>query len=222
MSRPPVSAVFFDVGGTLLQPWPSVGEIYARVATRHGIPRDAGEMERRFRESWRALKTAELTVSRKDWWRQLVFRTLGCDQAACFEELYDMFARPEAWRLYPDALDALRDARGCGLHVGVISNWDSRLRPLLHAMGVGELLDSMTVSCEVGVEKPAAGIFQAALAAANVPAREALHMGDSLQEDVHGAEAVGMQTILLDRAGVAATEGATIRDLRKVFAALCG
>jgi putative hydrolase of the HAD superfamily len=208
--------VFFDVGGTLLHPWPSVGEIYARIASRRGISRNAGELERSFRESWRALKTTGLTVSRKDWWRQLVLRTLGCENDACFEELYETFARPEAWRLYPDALDALREARSRGLHVGVISNWDSRLRPLLNAMGIAVLLDSITVSCEVGVEKPEAGIFQAALVVAHVPAREALHVGDSYDEDIAGAEAVGMQAVLVDRSGDAVNQDGLV-GLRVIF-----
>lgn len=216
MSRPPVRAVFFDVGGTLLQPWPSVGEIYARVAARHGISRDAGEMERCFRESWRALKTTGLTVSRKDWWRQLVFRTLGCENDACFEELYETFARPEAWRLYPDVRSTLDALRSDDFHVGVISNWDSRLRPLLAAMGLTGLFDSITVSCEVDVEKPEAGIFQAALAAARIPAREALHVGDSSDEDIAGAEAVGMQAMLVDRKGDAANQDGLV-GLRVIF-----
>jgi putative hydrolase of the HAD superfamily len=201
VSRSPIRAVFFDVGGTLIHPWPSVGAVYAEVAARHGIATDAGKIERAFHESWRALKGTELTVSRKDWWRELVFRTLACTDEAYFEELYEVFARREAWRLYPDALDALREARRCGLHVGVISNWDSRLRPLLEAMGVGKMLDSMTISCEVGVEKPDARIFRAALATAHVQPHEALHVGDSHNEDVAGAVAVGMQALHVERKG---------------------
>lgn len=216
MSCPPVRAVFFDVGGTLLQPWPSVGEIYARVATRYGISKSASDLERKFRESWRALKTTGLTVSRKDWWRLLVFRTLGCENDDCFEELYGLFARPEAWRLYPDVLDTLRDAHNRGLHVGVISNWDARLRPLLAAMDLVKLLDSITVSCEVGAEKPEVEIFQVALASAGLTAAEALHVGDSREEDVRGAETVGMQAVWIDRSSDAASQDG-LAGLRVIF-----
>ena len=52
-----------------------------------------------------------------------------------------------------------------GLYVGVISNWDNRLRPLLAAIGLAGRVDSITVSCEVGAEKPDAAIFRAALQA---------------------------------------------------------
>src|SRR2546426_10400542 len=69
-TRPRARAVFFDVGGTLIHPWPSVGEIYSRVAARHGIHRNPDELERSFHGSWKALKSRGLTVSRNAWWRQ--------------------------------------------------------------------------------------------------------------------------------------------------------
>ena len=52
MSQPSVRALYFDVGGTLLRPWPSVGTIYASVANRHGMTATAAGLERAFRESW--------------------------------------------------------------------------------------------------------------------------------------------------------------------------
>ena len=71
----------------------------------------------------------------------------------------------------------------------------------------------MTISCEVGVEKPGAEIFLAALRRAGVTAREAVHIGDSYDHDVRGAEAVGMTAILLDRRGGDATGLEDLRDL---------
>jgi phosphoglycolate phosphatase-like HAD superfamily hydrolase len=35
--RKPIQAVTFDVGGTLIDPWPSVGHVYAAVAAEHGL-----------------------------------------------------------------------------------------------------------------------------------------------------------------------------------------
>ena len=238
-----MKAVFFDVGGTLIHPWPSVGKIYAEVAKRHGITITPEQAERAFRESWIELKhdstvagpderrcssssmaasqaQCGLTVSRKDWWRELVFRALDHRNEACFEELFAVFSRAQAWRLYPDALDALRHARASKLHVGVISNWDERLRPLLDELDVAKLLDSITVSCEVGAEKPRPEIFRAALEAAGVRPNEALHVGDSSEEDVRGAEAVGMKGVLLERGGKA--QAKSIADLRQFKLYLAG
>ena len=217
MSHPSVRALFFDVGGTLLRPWPSVGTVYASVANRHGMTATAEGLERAFRESWAALKRPGLTVSRKDWWREVVFRTLGRENQACFEELYEIFAHAGAWQIFPDVEDTLREARARGLHVGVISNWDERLRPLLNEIGLTRYFDSMTISCEVGTEKPEARIFQAALHAVGIVASHAVHIGDSAEADVRGAEAVGMTAILLNRTE---GEGVGLHDLRDLWARL--
>ncbi|HUK82146.1 MAG TPA: HAD-IA family hydrolase [Verrucomicrobiae bacterium] len=209
-----VRAVFFDVGGTLIHPWPSVGEIYAAVAKRHGTVISPDQAERAFHDSWETLKHGPMTVSRKDWWRELVFLVLGQRNEACFNELFGFFAHAQAWRLYPDALEALNEVHTRGLHVGVISNWDERLRPLLHELGIAPLLDSITVSCEVGAEKPDPKIFHVALRSAGVEATRALHVGDALNKDVRGAEAVGMKGVHLDREGLA--PGKSIPDLRQL------
>jgi putative hydrolase of the HAD superfamily len=212
-----VRALFFDVGGTLLRPWPSVGAIYASLANRHGMTATAENLQRAFRESWAALKRPGLTVSRKDWWRELVFRTLGQENQACFEELFEIFARADAWQVFPDVEDTLREARSRGLRVGIISNWDERLRPLLDEIGLALYFDSMTISCEIGVEKPDPRIFQAALHAAGVPVKQAVHVGDSDTADVRGAEAVGMTAVLLNRGE---GDGVGVRDLRDLWTKL--
>ena len=217
MNRAPVRALFFDVGGTLLRPWPSVGAIYASVANRHGITATTEGMERAFRESWAALKRPGLTVSRKDWWREVVFRTLSQENEACFEELFEIFAHAGAWQVFPDVEDTLREARSRGLHIGVISNWDERLCPLLDEIGLARYFDSMTISWEVGTEKPNAKVFQAALRAAGIAANQAVHVGDSDKADVRGAEAVGMAAFLLSRNR---GEGVGLRDLRDLWAKL--
>lgn len=174
-------------------------------------------MEAAFRQSWAALKRPGLTVSRREWWRKLVFHVLAQENEACFEELFETFARPDVWRVFPEVEETLREARARGLHVGIISNWDGRLRKLLGAMGLARYFDSMTISCEVGVEKPNAGIFLAALRAAGVTASEAILVGDGYEEDVRGAEGVGICGILVDRGGRRAD---AIRDLRDVWSRL--
>lgn len=202
-----IRAVFFDVGGTLIHPWPSVGEVYARVGRQFGVTASAEVLERAFRSAWKETKRGVLTTSDKEWWQELVERAVPEARAGYFEVLYDAFAQPDAWRIFPDVLETLATCRDWRLHVGVISNWDERLRPLLDRLGLSGHFDSITVSCEVGAEKPAAAIFQAALRVAGTPAGEALHLGDSAADDVAGAKAVGMNARLVrqsDSAGLRA------------------
>jgi putative hydrolase of the HAD superfamily len=205
-----IRAVFFDVGGTLVRPWPSVGAVYSNVGSRFGFDASADAMERAFREAWKTLKSDKpgtLTTSDKQWWRALVFEALaslklpGSEEArdAYFAALYDAFAQPAAWQIYPEVVATIQACRSRGRHVGVISNWDQRLRPLLAKLGLGPMFDSLTISCEVGAEKPDPKMFHAALRAAGVEAAEALHVGDALDEDIKAAENVGMRGIWIDR-----------------------
>jgi putative hydrolase of the HAD superfamily len=51
----------------------------------------------------------------------------------------------------------------------------------------------------VGIPKPAPEIFHAALELADVAAGQAVHVGDSVENDVRGALAVGIPAVLLRR-----------------------
>jgi putative hydrolase of the HAD superfamily len=218
----------------LLYPHPSVGEIYAEAARRHGAAADAAVMEDAFRRSWVACHHDDAVatagnVSQRDWWRVLVFRALDmagvtmADREAYFNELYELFARPEVWRLFPDAMETIADVRRRGLKVGLLSNWDHRLRPVLEGLGLMPLLDAVTISCEVGVEKPDPRIFHVARSALGVAhGEEVLHVGDSYRDDVLGALAVGMGAVLVEHAGKHPWDGATIRQLGELVALLDG
>ena len=211
-----IRAVFFDVGGTLLHPWPSVGAVYSEVGKQFGFQASEDAMEQAFRGAWKKLKSAKLetlTTSDKEWWRTLVFEAVaslklhGSEEVkdAYFAALYNAFGQPAAWQTYPDAVPAIQTCRSHALHVGVISNWDQRLRPLLEKMGLSAMFDSLAISCEVGAEKPDPKIFHAALRAAGVEPAQALHVGDAFDEDVKAAESVGMRGLWIDRSDNAAS-----------------
>jgi putative hydrolase of the HAD superfamily len=107
---------------------------------------------------------------------------------------------------YPDALPALRWARRRGMRIVVVSNWDSALPEMLGRVGLAEWLDGVMTSAVAGVAKPDPEIFAIALAEVGVGAAEALHVGDSLAEDVAGARAAGIRAIWLDRSGSPAAQ----------------
>ena len=96
--------------------------------------------------------------------------------------------------------------------VGVISNWDERLPQLLDALGAARHFDFVLTSREVGAEKPAALIFERARELAGVPAgARALHIGDSVGNDVAGAAAVGWEAVYAKPAAKRARLGAAER-----------
>jgi len=207
-----LGAVTLDAAGTLFEPVEPVGVTYARVARRHGITIAADAAERGFRDAFTAApplafpraSPAELAGEERAWWSGVVRGALGAADTpafeACFDELYDHFARAAAWRLYPEVVDAMRALRARGLRLAVVSNFDRRLDGLVVGLGLGPFLDAVVPSSRAGAAKPAPAIFQAALASLGVPAAAALHAGDGLVADVAGARAAGLRAALVDRA----------------------
>ena len=105
---------------------------------------------------------------------------------------------------YPDAPPALADLREAGLRLVVVSNWDCSLGRTLADAGVRPLVDAVVTSAEAGAAKPDPAVFGAALRVAGCEAERAVCVGDSLEKDVAGARAAGVDAILLAREGRAA------------------
>jgi putative hydrolase of the HAD superfamily len=195
-------AITFDVGGTLIQPWPSVGHIYAEVAARHGIHNIPVEsLDRQFANSWKNLRDFNYTPSE---WHSLVNQTFqGLTQVPVsdnlFSDLYARFAQDDAWHIFDDVLPALEFLHSCGLKLGIISNWDERLRPLLHQLNLERFFQTIVVSCEAGACKPSGAIFRQTAEKLDLQPSQILHIGDSPGLDVGGASAAGLQSLLLSR-----------------------
>ncbi len=100
---------------------------------------------------------------------------------------------------YPDAVPAIAAARAAGTRVVIVSNWDMSLHEVLERQGL--VADAVLTSAQAGARKPARAIFEQALALAGVTAAEAVHVGDSPEEDVAGALAAGIEPVLLSRDG---------------------
>ncbi len=101
--------------------------------------------------------------------------------------------------LFDDVAPALTDLQSRGLILGLISNVDSDITPMLHELGLNSWLQVVVTSQEVGYNKPQPEIFQAALKQARVRASEALYVGDQYRIDIVGAKNAGIKGVLLDR-----------------------
>jgi putative hydrolase of the HAD superfamily len=217
-----IQVVFFDVGGTLVELNGSVGDIYGRFARRYGIDQDPVAMtnafSRRFREQPplafpRGTSEDELHGLERDWWRRLVLEVVvGFPEFdEFFSEVYEFFRGREAWRLFDDAIPTLAELRNRGLRLAIISNYDSRIDDLLRVFEVEHFFDGIHVSSRIGAAKPDRDIFLSALKYHQVEPQAALHVGDSLREDVEGASAAGMRAVLLDRNRSCASNNELIR-----------
>jgi HAD superfamily hydrolase (TIGR01549 family) len=98
----------------------------------------------------------------------------------------------------------------------VVSNWDCSLADWLRGAGLLEHVDAVVTSAEVGVAKPARAIFEHALELAGAQPADAVHVGDSLENDVAGALAAGIRPVLVARDGFAPAGVETIRSLTEL------
>lgn len=193
-----VKALFVDAAGTLLHPREPVGVTYARVAQAHGHRADPVAVEHRFRA---ALKSAAPARQRGDgrlFWRPVVADAVGVDDPRVFDALYDWYATPKAWWIDEEALRTLGKVARQGVRLGIISNWDRRLRLLYERFALERMFPTLVCSAEVGVEKPDPWIFTIACRAAGVSPRQAVHLGDDPVKDVEGANRAGLVGLLYD------------------------
>jgi putative hydrolase of the HAD superfamily len=203
-----IRAVSFDVGGTLIRPWPSVGHVYAEAA-ESGFPAlDPDDLTHRFSEAWSLLKPSR--YSREEWAAivDATFAGLIPDGAsrALFPTLYDRFNDVRCWEIFDDVLPTLLSLKLAGLKLVILSNWDERLRRLLAKLELLPAFDEVVVSCEIGAAKPTRAIFETAEARLKLSPRELLHIGDSQREDLAGALACGWNALLIDRSRAAAPD----------------
>jgi len=206
--------IFLDAVGTLFGVRESVGYAYSTIAARFGVQCDRSELDRAFMEVFRSSpplafpdwELDEIPHAEYQWWHEVALRTFAktgdlaqfADFDSFFAELYAYFATPEPWFLYADTVPALQKWRSQGVELGIISNFDSRLYPLLRELGIADFFTSVTISTEAGAAKPDPQIFRYALSK-HPNATHALHIGDSYSEDYQGAIASGLQGIWLNR-----------------------
>jgi putative hydrolase of the HAD superfamily len=205
--------IFFDAGGTLIEPRGSVGAIYQRLAAHHGLSVDAITLQHNFKQYFPqqpplafpvGLSADELERCERAWWRKLVADVFGSASehpafAAFFAEVYDYFRRAEAWQVFDDVVPTLQGLRAQGLRLAILSNFDSRLDQILAATSLAEYFDAVYCSTRCGAAKPDARIFALALREEGLAAAEAWHVGDAVREDMEGATAAGMRAWLVDR-----------------------
>jgi putative hydrolase of the HAD superfamily len=121
---------------------------------------------------------------------------------------------------FADAAPALAALRRGGLRLVVASNWDCSLPDVLAQAGLLHLIDAVVPSAVAGAAKPDPALFEAALREAGCGPRDALHVGDSLDNDVAGATAAGIAALLLVRGGDAPPGVRVIRSLAELPAVL--
>jgi HAD superfamily hydrolase (TIGR01549 family) len=197
-------AVLFDVDFTLCRPGPELSaERYARVAGRHGIEIDVARYDDAREAAALNLKRhPELLHDDTIWHRftEEIFVGMGGPveiASECATEIEQGWEVSENFELFEDVMPVLEELRRAKLRLGLVSNGIRDLREFVvhHRLDV----DAVIGSRAHGYVKPHPTIFQAALQQLGVEPALAVMVGDSLEEDVEGARALGLRAILMDR-----------------------
>ncbi len=196
--------VLFDVDFTLCRPGPELSaERYARIAARHGVTLDTSRHDAARDAAVINLKRhPELLHDESIWHRftEEIFVGMGGSEAIaseCAKEIEEGWGVSANFELFEDVLPVLEELRRAELRIALVSNGIRDLTQFVahHRLDVDAIVDSRSH----GRVKPHPTIFQAALAALGVAPEEAVMVGDSLEEDIEGALALGMRAILIDR-----------------------
>jgi putative hydrolase of the HAD superfamily len=187
-----IRAVVFDLWDTLVD-WPVDGwaDVQRQAAARLGLD------EERFVELWRETYEMRQVGPISD-----AVRALGADEEAtgAVLTLRRDFTRT-ALAPRPGAIDTLAELRRRGLRLGMISVCSEEVAELWNGTPFAGLIDSAVFSCSVGLRKPDPRIYQLCLEELGVEPEEALFVGDGANDELAGAERVGMRAVLIHRPG---------------------
>ena len=230
----PIRVVFFDAAETLFHVNGSVADIYLRHAVtfvyqpKHdSISLLTEAFRRAFHDApppvFAPTDPSQIKQSERLWWFDVVhnvFYRVGMFERfdEFFDHVYEVFADPQSWKLFPEVLPVLGALRRRGLELGIVSNFDSRLFSVLRGLDIAGLFDTVTISSLAHAAKPSPKIFELALEQHAVEPGEAMHVGDSLRDDVEGATKAGLRAVLLARQGTQVPPGIrTIRTLEELI-----
>ncbi|RYR01470.1 hypothetical protein Ahy_B06g080341 isoform A [Arachis hypogaea] len=210
-------ALLVDAVGTLVLPSQPMAEIYRTIGEKYGVEYSEDEILHRYRRAYSQpwgksrlrlllfyfslrfilLISIKLFVDRyvndgRPFWQYIVSYSTGCSDSQYFEELYNYYMTDKAWHLCdPEAEKVFNALRKSGVKLAIVSNFDTRLRPVLRALNCENWFDAVAVSAEVAAEKPNPTIFLKACELLGVNPEDAVHVGDDRRNDVWGARDAG-------------------------------
>jgi putative hydrolase of the HAD superfamily len=206
-----VRAVIFDWGGTLT-PWHGINhdELWLSVCSRHYPADEAAAVAAAVRaaeaEHWRLAESSHRSAT-----LDAVFARAGVTPSAEFLASYFSAWDPHTL-IDPDAVPLLRELRGRGVRVGVLSNtmWPRAAHErIFERDGVLELIDGAVYTSEIPWVKPHPEAFRSAMRAVGVvDAGSCVFVGDRPYDDVYGAKGVGMRAVLVPNSDVPSFAGA--------------
>jgi putative hydrolase of the HAD superfamily len=209
-----IKGILFDLGGTLFSYANArqMGHAIFAAATELGVDAPREEIA----AAWgKASKSVAHSYAQRDYF---LHKDLFADTLRSFASTFDLKVSDEIAATFhaaqrcavvdhlpirPDTLETLRTLKSKGLYLAIVSNIDDDyLVPLVKKHGMNSLLEDWTSSEEARSCKPHSAIYRYALDKSGLGAGETLFVGDSLEHDVAGAEAVGLRSARIIEEGI--------------------
>jgi putative hydrolase of the HAD superfamily len=199
---PRIRAVLFDLGGTLVD-----YHDYAHwtdLAGRLFVTTDEERMAHAFHEVERETDTRDRPPY-TEFWRRTLERASGqaVDPTTAQRYIGLLREHPGFTRLYSDTRRCLDQLAAERRRLAVVSNSTSEahVRGILHATEILPYFERVVSSGTEGVEKPSPEIFRRALDRMQLPAGDALYVGNLAFTDATAAREAGLHGVWLNRAG---------------------
>ncbi len=206
-SQPPT--IVFDAVGTLIYARPAVADVYHQYASRCGWTGTVAQIKERFAIVFSATSSSSAPHfatnegEQKLRWRSIVgrvFEHLPSETVdAIFSRLWDHFAEPQAWEIYPDALAALDLCEKQGIAWCIGSNFDARLLRVVAGHSQLKVASRIFCSSQVGFDKPSTQFFRHIECELSLDPSRLIMIGDDQRLDVQAAHAAGWTGRWIDR-----------------------
>ncbi|XP_028107024.1 haloacid dehalogenase-like hydrolase domain-containing protein 3 isoform X1 [Camellia sinensis] len=184
-------ALLVDAVGTLVLPSQPMAQIGEKYGIQYSETKILNRYRKAYEQPWGRSRLRYVNDGRP-FWQYIVSSSTGCSDSQYFEELYNYYTTKKAWHLCdPDAEKVFKTLRNAGVKLAVVSNFDTRLRPVLRALNCDYWCDTVAVSAEVEAEKPNPTIFIKACELLGVKPEDVVHVGDDCRNDIWGARDAG-------------------------------
>lgn len=211
--------IFLDVGDTLLTLGIPPGAIYLDVLRKYQLiqsHQNDSDLKQFFSESWTEMNARPNPEGRDryhihpdgqdGWWKELI--SLFLEKATgskdlslsekVYREIFEKFDNENLWNIEPGFFELQKFAARKNIRLGIISNWDYRLRGLLERKQLSEFFSPILISAEFGYEKPSEKIFQKAEELSGLNPEELIYVGDKPELDYHTPLRLGWNPFVID------------------------
>ncbi len=208
--------LFLDVGDTILFLKENPGKIYFRILEKYNIISTNLNLEIKnqyFKEAWNE-QNKNLPPNNKDryahhkngnrgFWKDLIQSfTKKTDSTSIiteeiFDEIFSIFDDPNTWKLEENFFDLVEFANENKINLGLISNWDLRLRKLLEDLNIAKYFKVILISSEFGFEKPSLKIFEEGInSTKHLSIQNYFYYGDKIDLDYYPPRVLGYKSFL--------------------------